>query len=209
VTRWINIFRTGQHTDMNGNQQHWTAADLDRILNTHDPNQMEVPLVLGHPKVHDPAHGWVMGLRRVGDYLQAQFTQVSDAVKEAVRAGRYKYVSISLLPGGKLKHVGLLGGAVPAVPGLGAVDLEDAGIQHFSMPMEGNTMDMNDGNTQSRILTPQEVEELVRETYAAQAQAVAIFENLRSRLRSAGAAFAAGNGYQAPTSTYVDLTRKV
>ena len=57
----------------------------------------------------------------------AQIAQIPDAVRQLVQDGRYKYVSMSLMPDRKtLRHVGLLGAAVPAIDGLGPVSLSGA-----------------------------------------------------------------------------------
>ncbi|MGE4297535.1 MAG: hypothetical protein AB7E47_05845 [Desulfovibrionaceae bacterium] len=118
---WIKIFRAGTHTDSSGKTATFTAEDLDKVVAGFDPAQRQVPLVLGHPKDNDPAFGWVEGLRRAGEFLEATFKQVPEALAKAVAEGRYKQVSISLRPDLTLRHVGLLGAVPPAVPGLGEV----------------------------------------------------------------------------------------
>lgn len=138
MTGWIRIFRAGTHTDSSGRGGTWTAADLDRIVANFSLERHEPPLVLGHPKDNAPALGWVSGLRRVGDCLEAQFSQVAEEVKDWVRAGRFKKVSISLLPDLTLRHVGLLGAAVPAVAGLGSVAFSG---------VEGMTIEFSDSAT--------------------------------------------------------------
>lgn len=118
LMNWIEIFRTGSHTDSAGRTKEWTAQDLDRIVESYDPAKHEAPLVLGHPKDNAPAYGWVSQLRRVGDVLQATFKDVHEEVQQLVADGRYKKRSISLYPDSRLRHVGLLGAVPPAVQGL-------------------------------------------------------------------------------------------
>lgn len=115
---WIEVFRTGTHTDSSGQERTFSAQDLDRMVSTLDAKRHEPPLVLGHPRTDAPAFGWVSGLKRSGDVLLAQFRDVPDQVQEWVAAGRYKKRSISLYPDGRLRHVGLLGAMPPAVQGL-------------------------------------------------------------------------------------------
>lgn len=132
----IAIARTGRFTDSQGRPQSFSEADLDAIAASYDPGKLEAPLVFGHPAVSDPAYGWVKGLKREGEKLFAQIAQVPDAVRKLVQDGRYKYVSMSLMPDRKrLRHVGLLGAAVPAIDGLGPVSLSgdsDAVTINFS-----------------------------------------------------------------------------
>ncbi|MEG2140955.1 MAG: phage protease [Bilophila sp.] len=124
MEKWIEIARTGTFTDSQGRPQTFTTSDLDAIVSSYDPATLEAPLVFGHPKDSDPAFGWVQSLRREGEKLFAQFAQVPDTVRRLVDDGRYRYVSMSLMPDRKrLRHVGLLGAAVPAIEGLGPVEL--------------------------------------------------------------------------------------
>ena len=115
---WIEIFKIGEHTASSGNRRLWNESDLDAIVDNYDPKTIEAPLVIGHPKTDDPAYGWVEALKRVGPVLMAKFKQVDPEFAEKVKSGRYKKRSISLLPGNRLRHVGFLGGALPAVEGL-------------------------------------------------------------------------------------------
>ena len=132
----IAIARTGRFTDSQGRPQSFSEADLDAIAASYDPAKLEAPLVFGHPAVSDPAYGWVKGLKREGERLFAQIAQIPDAVRKLVQDGHYKYVSMSLMPDRKtLRHVGLLGAAVPAIDGLGPVSLSgdsDAVTINFS-----------------------------------------------------------------------------
>lgn len=121
---WLTIFKTGTHTDSQGRTKTWTEEDLERIVESYDPEQREAPLVLGHPRDDAPAYGWVEALRRAGQELQARFKQVPEELRKAVEAGRYKYKSIALYPDKSLRHVALLGAEQPAVPGLGSASFQ-------------------------------------------------------------------------------------
>ena len=117
---WIDVFRTGDHTDMGGRTTRWTAADLAGIVADYgqaDP----APVVLGHPKTDGPALGWVRGLRVMGDRLQARIDRLDPSFRDAVEAGRYAPRSVALAPtatGWRLRHLGFLGAQNPAVEGL-------------------------------------------------------------------------------------------
>lgn len=119
---WIDVFRTGKHTDMKGDTREFTQADLEAMVAKYnEQSEHEAPLVIGHPATDAPAYGWVQRLRVVGDHMQAFVDQVSEKVKDAVRAGMFKKVSIALYQDGLLRHVGLLGANPPAIKGLAPV----------------------------------------------------------------------------------------
>jgi len=113
---WIDVCRTGKWTDSSNREVEVTEAMLDGYVAAH-PGQDPVPVVVGHPAQDAPAYGWVDGLRRTGDRLQAKFRDIAPAFREAVEAGRYAGRSVAI-KGGALRHVGFLGGRAPAVPGL-------------------------------------------------------------------------------------------
>lgn len=131
---WVNIFKSGTHTDSSGRTRTWTSEDLDKIASSYKERTEDAPVVFGHPKDNDPAQGWIKGVRRSGDFLQAQFTQVSDKAKKGLDNGDYKYGSLSLTPKLRIRHFGLLGAVPPAVKGLGRVEFQDDG---------GLTVDIN------------------------------------------------------------------
>lgn len=128
MSRWLEIFRTGLHTDMSGATLSFSAADLDQVVAGYNPKQHEAPVVIGHPKTNAPAWGWVKGLRRKGEVLEANVDQLHPAFAEALKTSQYKKRSASFYlpksPGnptpGKmsLRHVGFLGAMPPAVKGL-------------------------------------------------------------------------------------------
>lgn len=116
--KWFAIFKTGKHTDSAGNTKEWTEKDLDKIIESYDPNKHEAPIVIGHPKTNAPAFGWIEKLKRVGDTLYALPSQLAQEFVEMVNKGLFKKRSISLYPDGTLRHVGFLGAQPPAVKGL-------------------------------------------------------------------------------------------
>ena len=116
---WIDICRTGTWHGQDGTVT-LTDADLDELVAGYvqaDP----APVVLGHPTTDGPAQGWVGAIRRVGDRLQARLERLDDGFRAAVEAGRYVNRSISAVrdaAGWRLRHLGFLGAALPAVDGL-------------------------------------------------------------------------------------------
>lgn len=120
----IAIARTGTFRDSRGAEHTFTASDLDEIAANYAAAPESAPLVFGHPEDNHPAYGWAKRVFRHGEKLFVQLVQVADKVREAVRKGHYKHVSMSLHPGGKrLRHIGLLGAVPPAISGLGPVEM--------------------------------------------------------------------------------------
>ncbi|MBU0970623.1 MAG: hypothetical protein KKC20_08240 [Proteobacteria bacterium] len=146
MDNWIEICKAGTWTAKNGSKVTLTTGDLDNVVASYDPTVREAPLVFGHPEDNQPAFGWAQKLKRSGEILLAQFQKVPEAVKELVRAGHYKKVSISLGADKKtLRHVGLLGAVQPAVPGLKDVKFEgeDGLTIEFSNQPDPNKTNFN------------------------------------------------------------------
>ena len=116
--KWIEVFKTGTHTDSSGNTKTWTEGDLDKIVKKYVPEEHEAPIVIGHPEINAPAFGWVEGLKREGKLLLAKFKQVVPEFADMVKKGLFKKRSISLYPDFTLRHIGFLGAVPPAVKGL-------------------------------------------------------------------------------------------
>lgn len=110
-----------------------TGEMLDQILaNFEELNSkvsgFGVPLKIGHKDEQGmPAMGWMSALRREGDKLVADFTDVDPAIVDAIAKRRYNSVSVEIYPrvsyGGKtyenvLGGVAALGAEWPAVKGL-------------------------------------------------------------------------------------------
>lgn len=120
----VEIFSTGTH-----NGDKYTEADLDEMVKAHGALDFRPAIKIGHTKDTPgaPSYGWVQNLRRVGQKLVADFTDMHDSVVDALRKRSYDRVSsevyFNLNRGGKkfsraLKAVALLGAEVPAVAGL-------------------------------------------------------------------------------------------
>lgn len=123
MPQWNEIWRAGNYP-----QGNFTEEDVQQIVDNYKPEESEAPLVVGHPKNGDPAFGWVEAVKREGNKLLAKFTQVAPEFAEAVKAGRYKKVSVRLRKkdnGWNLIHVGFLGAAKPQVEGLKPISFNE------------------------------------------------------------------------------------
>lgn len=130
ATARIEVFRTGTFTPMEGGSLTYSAADLKAIADAYDPATAPAPVVVGHPKTDAPAYAWAQSFDYDAslDRLYATVGEIDPAFSEAVKAGRYKKVSLSFfrpedaanpVPGQWYpRHIGFLGAAAPAVAGL-------------------------------------------------------------------------------------------
>jgi hypothetical protein len=121
----FEIFSSGQHTSDKGITKDYTADDLNYIASNYNPSESEAPIVIGHPVDSSPAYGWIESLKVEGDKLLAKAKDLVPEFLNAVKQGLYKKRSISLDKDGKLRHVGFLGGALPAVKGLADIQFTE------------------------------------------------------------------------------------
>ncbi len=115
----LEVFRTGDY----GPRGAFSEEDLERIATDYNPSDHEAPVTLDHDQT-GPAHGWVSGLRRIGDRLLARLSKVSPTLAESLRNATFRKRSIELYrkfpETGRsyLKAVSFLGAAAPIVKGL-------------------------------------------------------------------------------------------
>lgn len=129
-TARIEVFRPGTFTPMGRDPISYTAADLRAIADAYDPQTAPAPVVVGHPSVDAPAYGWIdrFDYDAATDRLFATVTDIDPGFADLVKAGRFRKVSMAYfspdqahnpVPGVWYpKHLGFLGAAPPAVPGL-------------------------------------------------------------------------------------------
>ncbi len=125
---WVEIFKGGKQTDSTG-REHDADNLIDKAVATFDAKTHEPPAVIGHPKDNAPAYAWVEGLKEEvvngTKVLLAKFKQVVPEFEEMVKNGLFKKRSASFYPDGRLRHVGFLGAAPPAVKGLADIGFKD------------------------------------------------------------------------------------
>lgn len=122
---WIEIFKTGPHTDNRGRTWEWTEADLDKMVSTYNPDYHEAPVVIGQPQHDDPAYAWVKKLKRVGQQLMAKFIQVDPDFAQMLKDGRFNKRGVSFYSDGSLRQVVYLGAPPPNTSGLKSVGFSD------------------------------------------------------------------------------------
>ena len=154
---WIEVFKTGLHTDSSGNTKKWTEKDVDKIVSSYAARKNDAPAVIGHPKSNSPAYGWIKELKRDGDKLLAKVEPTVKEFVEWVRKKLYKHVSISLRPDLSLRHVGFLGGAPPAVKGLKVPEFAEEEFMEIEIP----ATEMSENQIkEDQQMEPKEFEEL-------------------------------------------------
>jgi len=123
----VEVFAIGEWNGM-----AFAAEDLDAMVRAFDDLGLSgrLPVKIGHDDAlgdSAPAYGWITRLFRRGAKLIADLADVPQQLVEAVRAGRYRHVSIELLRDAVVegKHfewvpdaVAILGAAMPAVTAL-------------------------------------------------------------------------------------------
>ncbi|MBA3009468.1 MAG: hypothetical protein KKF12_17605 [Proteobacteria bacterium] len=131
---YIEIFKGGIQTDSTG-ATHDGDKLIEKALSTFNAKDHEPPAVIGHPKENAPAYAWVEGLKEevtdTGRILLAKFKQVIPEFEEMVKKGLFKKRSASFYPDGRLRHVGFLGAAPPAVKGLADIGFTDDDLVTF------------------------------------------------------------------------------
>ncbi|MBY0235239.1 MAG: hypothetical protein K2W93_09675, partial [Burkholderiaceae bacterium] len=118
---WMEVFYSGTHTDASGRTCSFTNADLDQMV-SNITTLGAAPFVIGHPKHDDPAMGWVGEAKREGDRLFIKGRDVNPAFEAGVNSGAYRNRSLRVAKtadhGWRIRHVGWLGAALPALEGM-------------------------------------------------------------------------------------------
>lgn len=145
----LHIFFAGTHTAVDGTAHSFSEADIADLVSSYDPEVSDAPLVVGHPKIEDPAYGSIGSLSGDDKNVFATPRDVDAQFAELVNAGRFSKISASIYlpdtPGNPkpghhyLRHVGFLGAAPPSLKGLKRPTLnfaENDGALEFAMPMQ-------------------------------------------------------------------------
>lgn len=137
ANRSVEVFRAGTFRAMSGQDFSFSAEDVAAIAENYDAEKAPAPVVVGHPKSDDPAFGWAESFEvNAEGTLVASLGRLAPEFVSAVEQGRYRKISMKFFPpdapGNPVpgtyypRHVGFLGGAAPAVPGLKPVEFADA-----------------------------------------------------------------------------------
>jgi hypothetical protein len=199
----IRIFRQGTFTSVEGTKITFGEAELSGIVSGYNADKNPAPLVVGHPKLNDPAYGWVDRLAiedgEVVAYPDPALTDPSFA--EAVNAGRYRKVSAQLYPPDSpnnpvpgqysLKHVGFLGAHPPSVKHLGTVSFADGDAGNLVTIEQEKVMSGTDDKDKEVSFAEREEALNTRETALA-AREKAAEEKAEAERHEANVSFAEG-----------------
>lgn len=146
----FEVFKTGTHTSDKGISKDYSLDDLNFIAMSYNPSEDEAPIVIGHPLDNSPAYGWVSSLEVTEDGKLVADTpdeKLHPEFLSAVQEGRYKKRSISLTPEGKLRHIGFLGGAAPAVKGLADIQFSQPSSTVIEFEIENVIEEQSNNST--------------------------------------------------------------
>jgi hypothetical protein len=122
----VMIFKAGKYP-----QGDFPKERVKKMVDAYNPDAGEAPVVIGHFSFGagadtEDAQGWVKSLRMDGSgKVYAEFSDLSDTVKEKVATGKLRYMSVEIYEYDKdapdqppyLAAVALLGRHMPQVPG--------------------------------------------------------------------------------------------
>ena len=155
---WVEVFKAGNHVTSAGVPCTFTRDDLDQMVANHALGA--APAVLGHPKHDAPAYAWVGEYKRDGDSLFAKFKDINPAFEQGVKTGAYRNRSVSVYKdatcGYRVRHVGWLGAAPPAIDGLACnFAAPEADCLEFSAPGYSLVWGLEEGARMFRTLRDQ------------------------------------------------------
>lgn len=124
----IEVFRCGTPA-----ARGITAEQLAEVA-TYECADKPVPLCFGHPTSDTPAAGGIGGFRAEGNRLFAKVATLTEKAIEGIKSGEWLDRSMAFFhpdheanprPGKwSPRHVGLLGGAAPGIPGMASLQSE-------------------------------------------------------------------------------------
>lgn len=144
--KYFEVFRAGSYP-----QGVFTKEQISDLAKNYDPEFCESPITLDHEQ-KGPAYGWVSGLKCENGKLKASFRDVSDELKDYVKAGKYKKVSVEIYRNleGKspyLKAITFLGASIPQVKGMEAVEFKEGESDVFIFEQELDSDVIDDPQT--------------------------------------------------------------
>ena len=122
--KFFEVFKAGTYP-----QGTFTQEEVDALAQNYDPQFCEAPVTLDHEQ-KGPAYGWVSELKAENGKLKASFKDLSSELKEFVKSGKYKKISVEIyrnLDGKQpyLKAVSFLGASIPQVKGMTPVEFKE------------------------------------------------------------------------------------
>lgn len=120
---WIEAFKIGKVTDMNGGEHNYSESDL-QDLNEGIQSQLaggyKPPFVKGHPKLNEPRVASIVDSKIEDGVVKVKLDDVNPDFAEEVKSGGWKYVSSAVYQNLKkgLRHLGALGAVGPAMKGM-------------------------------------------------------------------------------------------
>lgn len=146
MAKKIKMLKPGRFKAMNGKVVSLSAADLKATAAAYNPAVYACPMVIGHPTIESPSYGTIGAADFSDNFLTGEPGRVAPEFVRIVNGGYYDHVSLSLfepdspanpVPGVYYpRHLGFLGAAAPAVPGLGTVSFaEEEGVVCFALDL--------------------------------------------------------------------------
>lgn len=144
--KFFEVFKAGTYP-----QGSFSQEEVDALAQNYDPQFCEAPVTLDHEQ-KGPAYGWVSDLKAENGKLKASFKDLSPELKEFVRSGKYKKISVEIyrnLEGKKpyLKAVSFLGASIPQVKGMAPVEFKEGEADTFIFEASDET-DINPDNNE-------------------------------------------------------------
>lgn len=138
LMKFFEVFKAGTYP-----QGTFTQEEVDALAQNYDPQFCEAPVTLDHEQ-KGPAYGWVSELKAENGKLKASFKDLSSELKEFVKSGKYKKISVEIyrnLDGKQpyLKAVSFLGASIPQVKGMSPVEFKEGEADTFIFETAGET----------------------------------------------------------------------
>jgi len=202
----IEVFRAGTPA-----ARGITAEQLAEVA-TYDCSEKLVPMCFGHPTSDTPAAGGVGGFRAEGNRLFAKVATLTEKAIEGIKSGEWLDRSMAFFhpdheanprPGKwSPRHVGLLGGAAPGIPGMAPLRAAlafdaDGGLVAEGAPADAIVYATEQPTTTHTVFEAKEQPTMTDQTTDQAAEFAAREERLAERERAAAARirtqFEAGN----------------
>ncbi len=118
---WIEVFKSGTHTDSNGNQSTYDSDSLYNIVSNYnnkirDKPNLKMPLVNEHNK-DSKSIGQINQLLLNNDVVMADVDITDDNILQKIKDNKIQNVSVGLNEL-ELTHIGILESQLPAIEGL-------------------------------------------------------------------------------------------